>query len=179
MREERVARRYARALFQAAVQQQAVEEVGNAFQELLRTLEEQPALQQLLRNPLMARERKQQLVQQALGAQTHPLLASLLNLSVRKRRESLLEEVYREYSNLYDEHLGILRVQATTARPLDEMQERALIRSLEQRTGKTVVLDKRVDPSLIGGIVVRIGDTVIDGSLRGQLQRLRHYLLNA
>lgn len=179
MREERVARRYARALFQAAVQQQAVEEVGNAFQELLRTLEEQPALQQLLRNPLMARERKQKVVQQALGAQIHPLLASLLNLMIAKRREPLIEEVFREYGKLYDEHMGILRVQAVTARPMDELQERALIQSLERRTGKTVIVDKQVDPSLIGGIVVRIGDTVIDGSVQGQLQRLRHYLLNA
>ncbi|MCS6950249.1 MAG: ATP synthase F1 subunit delta [bacterium] len=174
-----MARRYARALFNAAVQQQMVEEVGNSFRELLHTLEEQPALRQLLLNPLMARERKQQLVQQALAGKVHPLLVSLLNVMIRKRRENVLEEVFHEYGKLYDEHLGILRVQAISARPIDELQERALVRSLEQRTGKTVVLDKQVDPSLIGGIVVRIGDTVIDGSVHGQLQRLRHYLLNA
>lgn len=179
MREERVARRYARALFNAAVQQQAVEEVGNSFQELLRTLQAQPALQQLLQNPLMARERKQQLTQQALDGKIHPLLASLLNLMIQKRREAVLDEVFREYGKLYDEHLGILRVQAVTARPMDELQEQSLVRSLERRTGKTILVEKQVDSALIGGIIVRIGDTVIDGSVHGQLQRLKQYLLNA
>ncbi|GBC97167.1 ATP synthase subunit delta [bacterium HR16] len=179
MREGKVARRYARALFNAAVRTQAVEAVNEALQQLLDTLREQPPLQRLLLNPLIPRERKQQMVQESIGRQTHPLLASLLNVLVDKRRERLLPEVAREFSDLRDEHLGIVRVQATTAYPLDSQQEEALIRSLGQRTGKTVVLETHVDPSLIGGIVVRIGDTIIDGSVRGQLLRLKQYLLNA
>ncbi len=179
MREERVAKRYARALFNAAVRTQAVDEVNEALQQLLDTLNKQPPLRTLLLNPLIPRERKQQMVQEAIGRQTHPLLASLLSVLVDKRRERLLPEVGREYVELRDEHLGILRVQATTAYPLDNNQEQALVRSLERRTSKTVVLQTQVDPSLIGGIVVRIGDTIIDGSVRGQLLRLRQYLLNA
>lgn len=179
MREERVARRYARALFQAALRTQAVDAVNEALQQLLRTLHEQPPLRYLLLNPLVPRERKQQMVQESIGRQTHPLLASLLNVLVDKRRERLLPEVARGFSELRDEHLGIVRVRAVTAYPLDSQQEQALIRSLERRTSKTVVLETQVDPSLIGGILVRIGDTIIDGSVRGQLQRLRQYLLNA
>jgi F-type H+-transporting ATPase subunit delta len=179
MREERVAKRYARALFNAAVRTQAVDAVSEALQQLLNTLHEQPPLRTLLLNPLIPRERKQQMVQEAIGRQTHPLLASLLSVLVDKRRERLLPEVAREFGELCDEHMGIARVRATTAYPLDSQQEHALVRGLEQRTGKTVVLQTNVDPSLIGGIVVRIGDTIIDGSVRGQLLRLRQYLLNA
>jgi len=179
MREERVAKRYARALFNAAVHRQAVDEVNEALQQLLNTLNEQPPLRTLLLNPLIPRERKQQMVQEAIARHTHPLLASLLSVLVDKRRERLLPQVAREYVELRDEHVGILRVQAMTAYPLDSDQEQALVRSLERRTSKTVVLQTQVDPSLIGGIVVRIGDTIIDGSVRGQLLRLRQYLLNA
>ncbi len=178
MREERVARRYARALFNAAVRAQSIEPVNEALQQLLSVLHEQPPLRHLLLNPLIPRERKQQMVQDTIGRSTHPLLASLLSVLVDKRRERLLTEVAREFGELRDEHLGIVRVQATTAYPLDSQQQEALIRSLERRTSRTVVLDTRVDPSLIGGIVVRIGDTIIDGSVRGQLLRLRQYLLN-
>lgn len=178
MREERVARRYARALFNAAVRAQSIEPVNEALQQLLSVLHEQPPLRYLLLNPLIPRERKQQMVQETIGRNTHPLLASLLSVLVDKRRERLLPEVAREFGELRDEHLGIVRVQATTAYPLDSQQQEALIRSLERRTSRTVVLDTRVDPSLIGGIVVRIGDTIIDGSVRGQLLRLRQYLLN-
>lgn len=179
MREGKVARRYARALFNAAVRSQAVEAVNEALQQLLETLREHPPLQQLLLNPLIPRERKQQMVQQSIGRYTHPLLASLLDVLIDKRRERLLPDVAREFGNLRDEHLGIARVQATTAYPLDSEQQQALIRGLERRTSKTVVLETQVDPSLIGGIVVRIGDTIIDGSVRGQLLRLKQYLLNA
>ena len=178
MREERVARRYARALFNAAVRAQSIDAVSEALQQLLSLLHEQPPLRHLLLNPLIPRERKEQMVQETVGRSTHPLLASLLSVLVAKRRERLLPEVAGEFARLRDEHLGIVRVQATTAYPLDVRQEQALIRSLERRTQKTVVLDTRVDPSLIGGIVVRIGDTIIDGSVRGHLLRLRQYLLN-
>lgn len=179
MREGKVARRYARALFNAAVRTQAVEAVNEALQQLLNTLRDHPPLQQLLLNPLIPRERKKQMVQQSIGRFTHPLLASLLDVMVQKRREGLLPEVAQEFSNLRDEHLGIVRVQAATAYPLDSEQQQALIRGLERRTGRQVVLETRVDPSLIGGVVVRIGDTIIDGSVRGQLARLKQYLLNA
>jgi len=178
MREGKVARRYARALFHAAVRTHAVEAVNDALQQLLDTLREQPPLQHLLVNPLIPRERKQQMVQETIGRHTHPLLASLLSVLVDKRRERLLPEVAHAFAQLRDEHLGIVRVQATTAYPLDSQQEQALIHSLERRTDKRVVLETHVDPSLIGGIVVRIGDTIIDGSVRGQLLRLRQYLLN-
>ncbi len=179
MRESKIARRYARALFQAALRADAVQAVDRALQELLDILREQPALHQLMLNPLIPRERKQELVQESIGRRTHPLLASLLNLLVDKRRERLLPDIAQEYAQMRDDHLGVVRVQARTAYPLDSQQEQALIQSLQRRTGRTVVLDVQVDPSLIGGILVRIGDTVIDGTVRGQLQRLRQYLMNA
>lgn len=179
MRESRVARRYARALFNSALRAQVIEAVDEALQQVLSILQAQPPLQQILLNPLIPRERKGQIVQQTLGRQTHPLVASLLNVLVDKRRETLLADVVREFERLRDEHLGIVRAQATVAYPLDSEQEHALRHSLERRTGKTVVLDVETDPSLIGGVMVRIGDTVIDGSVRGQLRRLKQYLLNA
>lgn len=179
MREGKIARRYARALFQAAVRAEAVEAVDQALQQLLSTFEAQPGLRSLLLNQLLPRERKQLLVQQAIGRQTHPLLASLLNVLVDKRREHLVSSIAQEFGLLRDDHLGIARVQARTAYPLDSEQEQALIRNLQRRTGRKVMLEVQVDPSLIGGIVVRIGDTVLDGSVLGQLQRLRQYLLNA
>lgn len=179
MREERVARRYARALFQASLRAQTVDAVQDALQELLRRLHEQPPLQRLLQNPLIPRDRKQALVHEGIGRHSHPLVASLLRTLVGKRRERLLPSIAQEFTELYEEHQGLVRISATVAYPLDAQQEQALIRSLQQRTGKTVILETRTDSSLVGGIVLRIGDTIIDASISGQLQRLRQYLLNA
>ena len=113
----------------------------------------------------------------ALGGKVQPLTLNLLNLLVDKRRAGVLPQVYEEYERLVRSFQNIALATAVTAVPLDAAQQAALERSLEARTGKDIELKTEVDPAVMGGVLVRIGDTVLDGTVRGKLERLREQLL--
>jgi F-type H+-transporting ATPase subunit delta len=99
-------------------------------------------------------------------------------LLLERRRIVLLPSIARAYRDMADAHLGRVRAQITSAEPLAAAALDRVRRSLEQRTGKQVIVETAVDPDLIGGLVARVGDLVLDGSVRTQLSDLRAKLLN-
>ena len=101
---------------------------------------------------------------------------NLLTLIVRRRRVESLPNIAREYPPPLQRRAGIVEATATSAAPLDDQELAALRSRLEQMTGGKVELETSVDPSLLGGIQVRLGDLLIDGSVRGRLERLRNRL---
>jgi F-type H+-transporting ATPase subunit delta len=105
-----------------------------------------------------------------------PQMGNLLALVMRRRRVELMPAVAREFRRLYNRRAGIVEAAATSAADLDDRELAALQSRLEQMTGGKVDLTTSVDPSLLGGIQVRIGDQLIDGSVRGRLERLRSRL---
>lgn len=177
MNDERIARRYARAMFNAARQQNILSEVDEALTQLAEMMTKSPRLLQLIHNPMIAAEFKEQAVLSALENSGIPeLVKALTVLLIRKRRETLVQAVWQEFEVLFDQELGEVRVTAKSARPLDELQTQQLIESLAKRTGRNIKLTTEVDPALMGGLTVHIGDTVIDGSIRGHLTQLRELL---
>ena len=104
---------------------------------------------------------------------------SFLKLLIRKRREDLLEECAREFRILLAAQANTADAEVSTAVPLTPEQETRLTESLQTLTGKTIKLTTQIDPTLVGGVVVRIGDTVMDGSVRGKLERLERQLSGA
>ena len=86
--------------------------------------------------------------------------------------------IARAHRTLVDEHAGRIRATVTSARPLDPMLETRLKTALEKQSGKTVILEKKEDPSIVGGLVTQLGDLVYDGSVRTQLQQMREQLLS-
>jgi F-type H+-transporting ATPase subunit delta len=98
-------------------------------------------------------------------------------LLLDKGRIGSLPDIARAHRALVDEHAGRVRATVTTARPLDPALEARLKAALEKTSGKTVLLDKKEDPSIVGGLVTQLGDIVYDGSVRTQLQQLREQLL--
>ncbi len=105
-------------------------------------------------------------------------VAGLVCLLVRHGRLSVLGDVAREYSRLLDKHYGLRHAEVVTAIPLDAETRRLIEDSLQQTTGAKYVLDARVDSTIIGGVVLKIGDTVIDRSVRARLQSLRDAVLD-
>jgi len=99
-------------------------------------------------------------------------------LLLDRSRIVLLPAIARAYQAMADDHVGRVRAQVTSAEPLTQVALDRVRRSLEQRTGKKVVMETAVDPELIGGLVARVGDLVLDGSVRTQLADLRTKLLN-
>ncbi|MDW8107205.1 MAG: ATP synthase F1 subunit delta [Armatimonadota bacterium] len=169
----RVARRYARALFEVAIKrgqlQQTSEELAN-LRLLMRASEE---LRRFFYSPLIPRDYKSLRLRQVLKDRILPFVMRLIELLIEKRRENLFEAICDEFERLKESYLQVERAVITTAVPLDETQQAALVQALERRTGKKILPIFKVDPSLLGGVRVRIGDQQIDGSLRGALDRLR------
>lgn len=172
-----LARRYAQALFDTARKDGTIERVETDLETIDVLLRTQPDLLRILRAPVIARPQKKELVRRLLESQVSQLTLRFLNLLIDKRREAVLPEVNRQFRALSYVAENILPVTATVARRLAPEERAHLTEALGRRTGKTVELSEEVDPELIGGVVLRLGDTIIDGSVAGHLQRLRQRLL--
>jgi F-type H+-transporting ATPase subunit delta len=178
MREETVARRYAAALLAQVRENDAtLTTVQGDLQRVAQSLQDTPALGALLAQPLVTETRKKHVLAQAFGQDVQPVTLAFLNLLVDKRRANLLLAVQAEFERMVREVRNIAYATATSAVPLSAEQLIQLERALEARTGKDIELRTELDPDLIGGVLVRIGDTVLDGSVRGNLERLREQLL--
>jgi F-type H+-transporting ATPase subunit delta len=177
MREESVARRYAAALLEVSQKQNTLDAAQNEIKQVAAKVAGTGALRALLAQPLVTVERKKQIVEREFGTAIAPQTLAFLNLLIDKRRITLLPEVAAEFERMVREVKNIAFATATTAVPLTAEQLVSLERSLEARTGMDIELKTDVDPSLMGGVLVRIGDTVLDGTVKGNLERLREQLL--
>lgn len=177
MRDSSVSRRYAAALFNQAQAKGTLDQATADLQQVAERLVATPQFAQVLGHPLISEAKKKSAIQTAFATTVSPATLALLNLLVDKGRIAHLGEVKAEYDSLVREFKGIVAANATSAIPLTPEQVVALEKSLEARTGKDIELTTSVDPSLIGGVLVRIGDTVLDGTVRGKLERLREQLL--
>ena len=174
-----VAKRYAKAIFELALEQGRLEAIGADLSLVRDTLTQNPDWQAWLANPQVAASDKQEALRQVYGEKVSPEVLQLLSIMLKNRRTTLIVAVADEFKALLDEHQGVVHAQVSSAFPLTEAEEAGLAAALEKLTGKSVVLHKEVDPELIGGVLVRIGDRLYDGSVRGLLQRLEKRLVTA
>lgn len=173
MTESTVARRYARALYEEAERAGSVEQIDDDMATIRATLESSKELEAFFQSPIISREKKEAVVASLFGERLASLTRSFIGLLIEKQREDLFPEVARAYGALRDEQQGVVEATARTAIALSEEEEQHLVQALERKTGQTVRLRVVQDPALLGGVVVRIGDTVYDGSVRHQLETLR------
>jgi F-type H+-transporting ATPase subunit delta len=130
-------------------------------------------------DPISSEKERQQLVDELasrLGLST--LSKNAVQLLAQRRRLAVLPEIAAKLSRLTDEHNKVVRVLVTSAEPLSEAYSQELVRLLEQSTGKRIVMEKKLDPSLIAGVVTTIGDNSIDGSLSGRLRQMEQQLFD-
>jgi F-type H+-transporting ATPase subunit delta len=173
-----VVRRYARALIDLAARSDRVAEIGaqlQQHQELIRTNDE---LQRVLYNPGVNADVKAAVLRSILErTQPDPLLRNFMLLLVDKDRLRQFDGICEHYERLANERMRRVVAHVTTAVALNAQQRRAVVRKLAQMTQKEVRLETHVDPAILGGLVVRINHVVLDGSLQGQLARLRQELV--
>ncbi len=177
MAELAVVRRYARALFDTAVRKEAVESVEQDLKVVDQVVRQLPQLQRAFRAPAVSDAQKRALLHRAFEGRVGPLSLRFLDLLVDRGREDVLRDIYSEFHQLANTRRNILPVQVTAAVPLTDAEREALARSLSQRTGKSINLLVQIDPSLGGGIIVRMGDTILDGSVRTRLRLLHERLM--
>jgi F-type H+-transporting ATPase subunit delta len=179
MSQSAVARRYASALSELSEEKGALDAVAADLSSFRFLLASHPVLAETLENPAFSREERRAVVDRILArGKAHGLSRNFLFLLVDKNRVAALPEIVDAFSAFHDARRGRVRAVVTSAVPLD----RATLSALEAQvkklsSAKEVLLDTRVDPAILGGIVTRVGDTVFDGSIRTQLSRMKHQLL--
>jgi F-type H+-transporting ATPase subunit delta len=168
-----LAGRYATALFELARDERQLEAVGTSLAALEDGLRQSDALRELTTSPLIGREDALKAVKAVAASMgLDPISANFLGVLAQNRRLSQLPSVIRFFNLLAAAHRGETTAEVVSARPLDDDQVAALRSSLKSRVGRDVTVDLTVDPTILGGLVVKIGSQQIDGSIRTKLNTL-------
>ncbi len=165
--------RYAVALFELARDGKTLDSVGGSLGALKRALAESADLKALIVSPVIGREAATKTVAAVASSMNlDPLTTKFLGVLAQNRRLAQLPAVIRGYETLLSGHKGEARAEVTSAHPLAKTQITALQKSLKARVGRDVAIDARVDPAILGGLVVQIGSQMIDSSIRTKLNTL-------
>jgi len=169
-------RTYARALFQSAKQQDRLARVHEDMTDFVAAVEQVPELASLLENPEVDRAAKAGVLEELL-ADADELTRNFLLLLVEKGRIAEVREIARELDSLVAAEERRLEVELTTAVELSDEEAREIVGQIERAAGRKVEAVRRVDPELIGGLVLQVGSQRVDASVRGRFERLRRDLL--
>ncbi len=170
-----IARPYAEAVFKLAQQQGKLKEWSEKLQ-LLAAISSDPGMSSLIGNPRISHERLGGLFAELCGEKLGEQGSKFIAVLIDNDRLGLLPEIAELYEQARADAEGVVTAEVVSALPLDEAQKKQIASSLKKRLGREVVLECEVDTRLLGGAVIRAGDLVIDGSAKGQIERLGHVL---
>lgn len=176
MRDETVSRNYGETLFELARRHDALEAFEDGLETVATLLDENPDFRLFLETPRIGDEKKKEVVRSAFGDVFPRPLVNFLLITIDKRRQRLLGDIARQFRALVDEHEGRTHVQVTLARETDPEIVAEIGRRLSEMLDTNAIPHVRVKPEILGGIVIRTGDTVYDGSLRRRLEGMRRRL---
>lgn len=179
MTDRKLANRYAEALFWAARDAGAGDRVGEELASLERAIVSTPKLHMLLSHPEISVERKMAVVQEVFDNSFLTTMLSFLRLLLKGQRLVLLSAIAEQYKDLANRWRGIVPGEVRTVIPLTDEQRARLEAALNRLVSGRVVLENRIDPEILGGVVVRLSDRIIDGSVKHRLARLRATLVHA
>jgi F-type H+-transporting ATPase subunit delta len=177
MRDTTIARNYAEALLALARKAGDLQAWGRLIDDVASVVERDDRLRRFLEAPQISADAKNAVLAKAYEDRAPRLFLRYLQRLVMNRRQMLIAEIANEYRDLVDEAEGRVHAQVTVAKPVDEAERAAIARQLSHTMGKPVVPQVRVNPNIMGGIIVRIGDRVMDGSVRKRLGILRSRML--
>lgn len=172
-----IARRYAKALMDLGVADGNYERLGRELGALARVIKSSPELVATMTNPAFARDEREKVLRavlQRIGASQTVVNATRLLLD--RERVAQVPDISRELDVMIDEKAGRVAAQVTSATPLDPSQQQRLTAALERMSGKKVQMQVATDAALLGGVVAQVGDTIYDGSLRTQLEKMKQTL---
>jgi F-type H+-transporting ATPase subunit delta len=173
MSEVTVALRYAKALIDLAQEQNALDKVKDDMNLFLQTLKANPELKAVLSNPIVSQDKKVNILADVFGTKVNKVTILFFNIMVNKGRGEVLYTTAQEFIGLYDIKNNITNAKVISAAPLSEANKKKMLDDVQQAVGGTVKLEAKVDPSLIGGFVLTIGDRQVDTSIASSLKRLK------
>jgi F-type H+-transporting ATPase subunit delta len=177
LRDETIARNYAEALFELGERSGQTQRYADLIDAVAAAVETTPQVQAVLMSPRVPKSEKSRLLGAALKDVPREFVLYLQAL-IKRGRQKLLGEIAAEYHILLDIKLNRVRAGVTLARPADESPKKTLQDRLSQQLGKEVLASFSVDPEILGGTVVRVGERIHDGSIRRRMTRLRRQLLS-
>lgn len=168
-----VARRYATALADVAIERREEREVQNELDQWAQMIEAHPQLKEVFANPTIVHDHKRKVLEDLISrTRVRETTASFLRVLLKNQRLSQLRAIAERFGLVLDERGGMVAAHVTTARPIPEDLQNSLHETLTAATGRKVRLSFTTDESIIGGLVARIGSTIFDGSVQSQLDRL-------
>jgi F-type H+-transporting ATPase subunit delta len=171
-----IARRYAEAMFQIALKQNKVDRTLEDVKNITQVFANRK-LAYLLREPKVPTQRKEKALREALTTRVLPTSLNLALLAVQRGLVDTMPNMAKELESLVLNYRNEATAEVTTAAALDQAQSNLVKQALEQSTGKSIIMTTRVDPSILGGVIARVGDQLIDNSVRYRLQALQRELL--
>ncbi len=173
------ARRYANAFLETVIEEGKLETAKDDMLTISSTLKSSKELRLFLNNRIINSAQKKAALESIFAKEVDKLTFNLIKLLLKKKREGLLMEITQNFQTLYNRHHGIIIASIYTASELSDKQSKALVKQLEKSTGKTIEINAHVDKDMIGGMMVRIDDTVIDGSVKFKLNQLKEKFTSA
>jgi F-type H+-transporting ATPase subunit delta len=177
MRDTTIAKNYAEALLELARRAEDPAGWGKLMRDVANGMQEDVTVQRFLESPKVSEQQKNEVFFQAFGDRVPRHFLRFLQTLVRKRRQMLIPQIATEYDKLLDIHEGRLHANVTVAREASAADTTRIAEQLSRVMGKNVVPHMNVNPAILGGVVVKIGDTVMDGSVRRRLARLKGHML--
>lgn len=177
MLENAIARRYASAFFAIARERDKMDEYEGELETVIKTVESNDDLRKALANQLLEASVKKDIIDQVFTGMVSETTVDFLKVILDKRREAFLKDIYNEFVVSANEARNIRDAEVTAAKELTEADLEAIKTKLAVLTGKNIRLTAKVDPSLLGGLVIRLGDKIIDGSVTKRLELLKEALL--
>lgn len=174
MSELRVASRYAKSLIELAAEKGVLEQVHEDMKLFASVISQNRDFQMMLRNPIVKSDKKLAVINSVFKGKVNEMTLAFYNIVARKSRESILEFISPEFEKQYNIMKGIQRASVTSATQLSPELRQQLGEKLAEETGKTIQLEEIIDPSLIGGFVLKVGDKQIDSSVKYSLRKLKN-----
>src|SRR5271163_3813464 len=172
---EELAQVYARALFQVALEQGKLDELREQLAQFADALDQNRELTVFFFSPYFSSTEKQQALDGLLDGADESLL-NFLRLLIENHRMPVIFRIRQEYERLWEEENKTLPVQITSAIALDEATTESLGKTIGERAGRKVTLAAHVDPDILGGIIIRVGNSILDASIRNRLEQLRRHV---
>ncbi len=173
-----IGKRYAEALFEVASELNKLEQFKQEIKAVSDVLENEPQLKTIFQHPKLSKNEKKDIIKSIFNNRVSQEILNLCYIVVDKGRERHITDISDEYIKLSNQKMGIVEAQAVTAVPMDEEEKLKLQNKLSEKLGKKVLLSNILDKNILGGVLVRIEDRVIDSSVKGRLEDIYKNLNN-
>ena len=178
MAQLKIARRYTKALFDLSVEQASLQEVYQSLQSVDQAVKNSLELRQFLSNPVTSKSQQKNVLEALFKDRVHGAVLQFLFFLIDKKRLGHLENVFQCFDTFYLEHKSIVRAKITTAMEMEDGQLNRLVKKLETNTRKKILAQPVIDPAILGGYKIQMGDRVFDDSFATQLERFHRNLIN-